>query len=353
MKYMVDIKSLKKEVQNEIKEAEGLKELDKIFKKYLGKRGKITQILRSLKEMEKKERIEIGKRANLLKKFIEKEIEKKAKRVRPVSAPAEEWIDVTRPGKKISFGHLHPLTQVQREVEETFQSMGFSVVEGPEIETEWYNFDALNIPQDHPARDVWDTLWLKGDQRLLLRTHTSPVQVRYMEKNNPPLRIIVPGRVFRHEATDASHEINFYHVEGLMVDKDISVANFKAIIQNFFQKFFKKEVKIRLIPSYFPFTEPSFEVHITCLACEGLQPTRHPPAKSGPLGCSVCKGTGWMEMMGAGMVHLNVFKAAGLIPKDWQGFAFGMGLDRLAMMKYKINDIRLFYGGDLRFLKQF
>ena len=243
---------------------------------------------------------------------------------------------------------MHPLTQVQRKVEEIFQSMGFSIVEGPEIETEWYNFDALNIPKDHPARDLWNTLWLKPqnqkskikNQKLLLRTHTSPVQVRYMEKNQPPLRIIVPGRVFRHEATDASHETNFYHIEGLMVDKNVSVANFKAIIQKFFQKFFERQIEIRLIPCYFPFTEPSFEVDITCLACGGK-------------GCPACQKTGWMEIMGAGMVHPQVFKNSGLNPKEWQGFAFGMGLDRLAMMKYKIDDIRLFYSGDLRFLGQF
>ena len=269
-------------------------------------------------------------------------------------------MDITLPGRKVPVGHLHPLTQVQREVEDIFQSMGFSVIEGPQVENEWYNFDALNIPPDHPARDLWDTLWLKStnnkqqttnnknnsrkskviSRKLLLRTHTSPVQIRYMEKNNPPLRIIVPGRVFRHEATDVSHEVNFYHIEGLMVDKNISVANFKAIIQEFFKKFFRKLIKIRLIPSYFPFTEPSFEVHMTCLTCSGK-------------GCPACEKTGWMEMMGAGIVHPRVFKAAGLIPKDWQGFAFGIGLDRLAMMRYKIDDIRLFYSGDLRFLSQF
>jgi len=347
---MSDIKLLKKEAQNKIKEAEDLKELDQIFRKYLGKKGRVTQILRSLRELKKEKRVKAGEEANLLKKFIEKELRKKAEKLKEkarVEILKKERLDVTAPGKKVLLGHLHPLTQVQREAEEIFQSMGFSIVEGPEIETEWYNFDALNIPKDHPARDFWDTLWLKQETKnkkqetkLLLRTHTSPVQVRYMEKHNPPLRIIVPGRAFRHEATDASHEINFYHVEGLMVDKDISVANFKAIIQEFFKKFFKRKIDIRLIPSYFPFTEPSFEVHMTCLACKGK-------------GCSACQGTGWMEMMGAGMVHPNVFKAAGLVPKDWQGFAFGMGLDRLAMMKYKINDIRLFYGGDLRFLNQF
>jgi len=236
---------------------------------------------------------------------------------------------------------LHPLTQVKKEVEEIFQSMGFSVVEGPEIENEWYNFDALNIPKDHPARDMWDTLYLKNP-KLLLRTHTSPVQIRFMEKNQPPLRIIVPGRVFRHEATDASHEINFYHVEGLMVDKKgkVNAANFKAIIEEFFSRFFRKRVEIRLRPSYFPFTEPSFEIDVSCPICNGR-------------GCPACKNSGWVETLGAGMVHPNVIKNSGLDQKIWQGFAFGIGMDRLAMMKYKINDIRLFYSGDLRFLQQF
>jgi len=219
--------------------------------------------------------------------------------------------------------------------------MGFSIVEGPEMETEWYNFDALNIPKNHPARDILSlgkTFYLKNQG--LLRSQTSSVQVHYMEKNSPPLRIIAPGRIFRAEATDASHETNFYQLEGLMVDKNISVANFKAIIEEFYQKFFAKPVKIRMRPSYFPFTEPSFEVDLLCINCLGK-------------GCSACQKTGWMEMMGAGMVHPQVFKNSGLNPKFWQGFAFGMGLDRLAMMKYKINDIRLFYSGDLRFLNQF
>ncbi|MBI2038612.1 MAG: phenylalanine--tRNA ligase subunit alpha, partial [Candidatus Nealsonbacteria bacterium] len=202
-------------------------------------------------------------------------------------------------------------------------------------------FDALNIPKDHPAREMWDTFWLKPRNRnLLLRTHTSPVQIRHLEKNNPPLRIIAPGKVFRYEATDASHETNFYQLEGLMVGKKISAANFKAIIQEFFSRFFNKEVKVRLRPSYFPFTEPSFEVDMTCLNCGGK-------------GCPSCAKSGWLEMMGAGMVHPAVYKNSGLNPKGVTGFAFGMGLDRLAMMKYKIGDIRLFHSGDLRFIKQF
>ena len=246
--------------------------------------------------------------------------------------------DITVPGERIIGGHLHPLTLVRRKIEEIFQAMGFSIVEGPEVETEWYNFDALNIPKDHPARDVWDTFYLKKGG--LLRTHTSPVQVRYMQTHQPPFRIIVPGRIFRHEATDASHEINFYQVEGLMVGKEISASNFKAIIQEFLSRFFDKRIAIRLRPSFFPFTEPSFEVDIKCLVCGGR-------------GCSVCSRTCWLEVIGAGMVHPNVLRAGGINPRNWQGFAFGLGMDRLAMMKYKIDDIRLFYSGDLRFLQQF
>ena len=348
---MVNLKLLKKQAEKEIKRTENLKELDNIFKKYLGKRGEITQILASIKNLTKEKRARVGKEANLLKNFLEKKFSEKTieiKRKIEKEIEEREWIDITVPGKRPSLGHLHPLSQVKRKTEEIFQSIGFSVIEGPEVETEWYNFDALNIPKDHPARDAWDTFWLRQEtgnrkqeaRKLLLRTHTSPVQVRYMEKNNPPLRIIVPGRIFRHEATDASHEVNFYQVEGLMVDKKVSVANFKAVIEEFFQRFFERPIAIRIRPSYFPFTEPSFEVDISCSNCRGR-------------GCSVCSKTGWLEMMGAGMVHPNVFKAAGLNPKNWQGFAFGIGLDRLAMMKYKINDIRLFYSGDLRFLNQF
>ncbi|MDP3995676.1 MAG: phenylalanine--tRNA ligase subunit alpha [bacterium] len=253
-------------------------------------------------------------------------------------AGEKEWIDVTVPGKKPVFGHLHPLTITRRRIEEIFQTMGFTVAEGLEMESSQYNFDNLNIPKDHPARDMWDTFWLKNG--LLLRTHTSPAQVRYMEKNNPPLRIIVPGTVFRHEATDSSHEFQLTQVEGLMVDKSISVAHLKAVIKEFFRNFFKKDIEFRLRPDYFPFTEPSFDISISCLVCGGK-------------GCPACKKTGWMEVAGAGMVHPNVFKNSGLIPGEWQGWAFGFGLERLTMLKYKIGDVRLFRSGDLKFLKQF
>lgn len=337
---MTDLKKIKKEAEKEIGSAKDLKELQDVFNQYLGKRGELTQILRSLKDMPKRERIMFGKDANDVKNaltiaFDEKSAGLKAGEAR--AAEEKEWIDVTAPGKKIAVGHLHPLTLAKRKTMEIFQSMGFAVAEGPDIETEWYNFDALNIPKDHPARDVWDTFYLKDGP--LLRTHTSPVQIRYMEKNNPPLRIIAPGTVYRHESTDSSHEFQLYQVEGLMVDKDISVANLKAVVGEFFRRFFEKEVDFRLRPDFFPFVEPGFDISITCLVCGGK-------------GCSVCKETGWLEVAGAGMVHPNVFKAAGLSP-EWQGWAFGFGLERLAMLKYRINDIRLFRSSDLRFLNQF
>jgi phenylalanyl-tRNA synthetase alpha chain len=317
-------------LKQEIGSAVDLKELDAIYKKYLGRKGEISLALRELKNMPESERKENARNLQALKGEVEGGVLRRAGELGAVESEnvlSGEWLDVTAPGQKAERGHLHPLTQIQNKANEIFTSLGFEIVEGPEVETEWYNFDALNIPKDHPARDMWDTFWLKGDKKLL-RTHTSPVQIRYMEQHQPPFRIIAPGRTFRHEASDASHDIQFYQLEGLMVDKDISVANFKAVINEFLSRLFGKNVKIRLRPSFFPFVEPGFEVDMY-----------------GP--------KGWMEMLGAGMVHQNVFKAAGYNPGEWQGFAFGIGLDRIAMMKYKIDDIRLFYSGDLRFLKQF
>jgi len=349
---IINLKTLKNRVQKEIKSAKDSDELENISKRYLGKKGELTRVLSSIGKLPKTKRARVGKGANELKNFLEQKIEEKRKKFQALSSKfQEEYFDITVPGKKPALGHLHPLTLIREKAEEIFQSIGFSVIEGPEVETEWYNFDALNIPKDHPARDMWATFWLKESanpkyktraSKLLLRTHTSPVQIRYMEKNQPPIRIIVPGRVFRYEATDASHEINFYQLEGLMVDDKgkINAANFKAIIEEFLKRFIGKETKIRLRPSFFPFTEPSFEVDSLCLNCLGK-------------GCSVCSQNGWLEIMGAGMVHPNVLKNAGLNPKWLAGFAFGMGLDRVAMMKYKIDDIRLFYSGDLRFLQQF
>lgn len=337
----INLKLVKNRAQKEIEKAQNLKNLNEIFKKYLGKKGELTLVLRSLEKLSRTKRVKIGREANELKNFLKIKFDQKAEEIKEKikkETEEKEWIDITAPGKRPILGHLHPLTLVKRKAEEIFQSMGFTVVEGPEVETEWYNFDALNIPKNHPARDLWNTLWLKDG--LLLRTHTSPNQVRHMEKNNPPLRIIVPGNVYRHEATDPAHEFQLYQLEGLMVGKDISVANFKAVIQEFLRKFFDREIRIRLRPDYFPFVEPGFDVSMSCLVC-------------GQKGCQACKNSGWLEIAGAGMVHPRVFKNSGLNPKDWQGWAFGFGLDRLAMMKYKINDIRLFRSGDLRFLTQF
>lgn len=337
-----NLENLENQAKKDIETAQDLGQLNNVFNKYLGKKGELTLVLRSLKDIPENERKAAGQSANQIKKDIEELLEEKKRQIQDIKNNIQDtYFDVTAPGKRPAVGHLHPLTLVQRKAREIFNEMGFSVVEGPEAETEHYNFDALNIPKDHPAREMWDTFWLKPkEKKLLLRTHTSPVQIRYLEKHKPPLKIIAPGKVFRYEATDASHETNFYQLEGLMVGKNISAANFKAVIQEFFSSFFEKEIKVRLRPSYFPFTEPSFEVDMTCLNCAGA-------------GCPSCSQTGWLEMMGAGMVHPAVYKNSGLNPKGITGFAFGMGLDRLAMMKYKINDIRLFHSGDLRFINQF
>lgn len=245
--------------------------------------------------------------------------------------------------KEEKRGHLHPLSIVQMDINRIFTEMGFSVASGPEIETEFYNFDALNIPEHHPARDMWDTFWLKPlNARKLLRTHTSPVQVRYMENNKPPIRIIAPGKTFRHEATDATHEAQFFQIEGLVVGENISMANLKWTLETFFGKFFGKTTGLRLRPTYFPFVEPGVEIDMTCFKCDGNNSS-----------CSVCKGTGFVEIMGAGVVHPKVLENAGIDPKIYTGFAFGGGIDRLAMLKYGIDDIRLLYQGDLRLVNQF
>jgi len=237
-------------------------------------------------------------------------------------------------------GHLHLLTYVERKLVDIFQKMGFEVVEGPEIETEWYNFEALNIPKDHPARDMQATFSLKNGKDKILRTQTSAVQVAYMEKNKPPFRIIVPGKCFRRDATDPTHTFEFQQLEGLMVDREVSLAELKGTLAHFIRQFFGPETAIRFRPGYFPFVEPGMEVDVSCTICQGR-------------GCPTCKKTGFVELLGAGMVHPNVFQAAGYSAEDWRGFAFGLGIDRLLMMKYKIDDIRILYTGDLRFLKQF
>jgi phenylalanyl-tRNA synthetase alpha chain len=334
----MDLKKEKGKILKKIKEAGTLKELEEALKEAQNKLKNFTQKLKNLSLAQRKK---LGKEINELKEKLEREYLVKKEILKEKEKKKEDFFDITIPPKKIEIGSLHPITLVKNKVEEIFQSLGFEVVLGPEIEDEWHNFDALNIPPDHPARDALSlgkTFYL--EDKKLMRSHTSSVQIRYMEKNNPPLKIVAPGKVFRKDAIDATHEIEFWQLEGLMVDKKISVANFKAIMEEFLKKFFEKEMKIRLRPSYFPFTEPSFEVDISCVICEGK-------------GCQTCKGTGWIEAGGAGMVHPQVFRNCKIDPREWQGFAFGMGLTRLAMLKYKIPDIRYFHSGDLRFLKQF
>lgn len=350
---LIQLIQLKKSFYELLSQAKTLEDLEKLRINFLGRKGKLTLFLREISTFPKSERPSMGRQANGLKQKIEAEIKAMVHEFKKKEIEAKlkvEWIDVTLPSAKVASGHLHPITKVARTVETIFSQMGFEVVQGPEIETEYYNFDALNIPESHPARDMWDTFWLKRDtnirmhtndtNKLLLRTHTSPMQVRYMETHEPPFRIIVPGKCFRHEATDASHEHTFYQVEGLMVGKNITLANLKAVLEEFVKSFFGEDFKMRWRPGYFPFVEPGFELDVTCQVCFGK-------------GCSVCKKTGWVEVIPCGMVHPNVFKAVRYKPGEWQGFAFGMGLDRMAMMKYRINDIRLFHSGDLRFLQQF
>ena len=340
--------------------------LSAAWQEYLGKRGLMRGVIRELKNALPAQRASFGKKIHSAMADLEQRFKARLTAFEGAQAShiaRHELLDITVPPLPISSGRLHPLTLVRREVERIFASFGLSVASGPEVEDVWHNFDALNIPADHPARDLWDTLWLTGEKQptindkknsrqssvmgreLLLRTHTSPVQIRYMQQHNPPIRIIVPGRVYRVEATDAKHDFQFWQVEGLMVshrdDPDpVSVAHFKWIIERFFERFFKQNVSIRLRPSYFPFTEPSFEVDMSCYVCRGK-------------GCQTCAHSGWLEMMGAGMVHPKVFDAVGYNPEDVQGFAFGMGLERLAMMRWKIPDVRLFRSGDVRFLRQF
>lgn len=344
MNIYEEIDKIKLYALGEIYKTTELEALENLRIKHLGRNGNLTQILRGLERYQVGERKKIGAEANKARVALEEEIDKKQKSLEEEKyrkVLEDERLDVTASINKISVGHLHPITQTLEKAEKIFSSMGFEIVEGPEIETEFYNFDALNIPASHPARDMWDTFWLKSEkEKLLMRTHTSPMQVRYMQKNKPPFRIIVPGKVFRHEATDARHESTFYQLEGLMVGDDITFANIKSVFEIFFSNFFDADTKVRLRPSYFPFVEPGVEGDITCLLCCGK-------------GCRLCKNTGWLEIFGAGMVNQKVFAAAGYPENKYQGFAFGFGLDRFPMMKYGIDDIRLFHSGDLRFLEQF
>jgi phenylalanyl-tRNA synthetase alpha chain len=358
------INHIKTEAQREIGKSSDLDNLRELEIKYLGRKSDLNSILRSLASLDEEERRQIGPAANALKKELEEAISLKRKSFVRVSD-----IDLTLPGIAPKIGHKHPLTQFLEKVEDVFVSMGFEVVDGPEIESDEYNFDLLNIPKEHPARDMWDTYYIKnskfqipnsdpaghhpkGDKfqtlnsKLLLRTHTSPVQLRAMETRKPPVRIIVPGRVFRHEATDAGHEKNFYQCEGFVIDKNVSLANLISTLRILVKRIFGEKIEIRVRPSYFPFVEPGIEVDMSCLICNGK-------------GCSACKQSGWVEVLGAGMIHPKVLENMAKVggkkwnPKEYSGFAFGLGIDRFAMLYYGINDIRLFYSGDLRFVKQF
>ena len=346
----IDFQKIKDDVERELEKISSALELENLRVKYFGrKEGVLTNILKSLKDLDDAQKRITGARANEMKQYLEEAIGGKLKQLKEKQAEfsqAMEKIDVTVPGVKISRGHIHPLSALIEKACSIFSSMGFEIASGPEVETEYYNFDALNVSKDHPARDMQDTFWLQDNQKvsspkLLLRTQTSDVQIRYMEKNKPPFRIVSPGRVFRNEATDATHETQFYQFEGLMIGRNISLANLKGVLELFFRRLLDDEkIKIRFRPSYFPFVEPGIEVDMTCFKCDGK-------------GCSVCKQTGWIEAGGAGMVHRKVLESVKIDHREWQGFAFGLGLDRVAMIKYGIDDVRLLYSGDLRFLEQF
>ena len=338
------LETLKKEALESLHAVKDMAALRSWETMYLGRKSEFTQLLRQVKGLSAEEKKRVGAKGNMLKNELQAIlIEKKQE----LSSSHQNWeserVDLTLPGRGRLAGHLHPITRVEQEIEDIFRGMGFSVADGPEVDSEWYNFDALNFPPDHPARDMQDAFWLTDTwkkKHFLPRTHTSSVQVRYMEKHKPPVQIIIPGRIFRNESTDASHEHTFHQFECLVVGDEVSVANFKWVAESFFTAFFQQTTKVRLRPSFFPFTEPSFEFDVNCLLCFGK-------------GCSVCKGTGWLEIGGAGMVHQNVFVAAGYPRGRYQGFAWGFGLTRLVMMKYKISDIRLLMSGDLRFVEQF
>ena len=352
-----DIDGLKLRLETELNQINDSINLENFKLKYLARKGEIRDLFNALKNLGVEEKRVFGPRLNELKKDIESLFfQKKAKFDQK---GGDSFFDYTQPGNKKEVGSLHPTTLILRHMLKVFKAFGFNIIEANEIESEYYNFDSLNIEKDHPARDMWDTFWFDKKyslplgseiqkaktENLLLRTHTSPVQMRYMEKNNPPFRIVVPGKVFRYEATDARHEFQLHQLEGLMVGDNISLCNFKSIITDMIREIVgDKNLKVRLRPSYFPFVSPGLEVDVECFKCHGK-------SKDGK--CSLCSGSGFIEMMGAGMVHPNLYKFAKWKKYDYQGFAFGLGVERFAMLKYQIPDVRLFNSGDLRFTKQF
>jgi phenylalanyl-tRNA synthetase alpha chain len=342
------LQHIEQEALADIDASQNVEALEKARIKYLGRKGIVSDILRRMDEVPEAEKPEIGRVVNELKSKIIARLDAKLKTLSVAGGPLEgEKIDITLPGVARPIGRIHPISKTIEEICDIFISLGFRIVEGPEIETEYYNFEALNIPLEHPSRDAFDTFYLRhaAGQKLLLRSHTSPVQARFMEKNKPPFSIVIPGKVFRPDATDASHSFMFHQVEGLAVGTAIRFSDLKGALTIFARRMFGEKTRMRFRPSFFPFTEPSAEVDISCIICGGIHDE--------PRKCSVCGGKGWLEILGAGMVNPKVFKNVGYNPEKVTGFAFGMGVERIAMLKYGIDDIRLFFENDIRFLKQF
>ena len=336
-----EIKKIKEEIIFKSNSVSNLKDIEKIKVEYLGRKGPVTLLLRRLGELSTQERPKIGQLLNQTKREMEELLKIKTIEIEKLEKNKnlkEESIDVTLPGKKTDRGTIHPINMVLKKTEEIFLSIGFKIEEGPEVELDYYNFEALNIPKDHPARDDQDSFYL--NREILLRTHTSPVEIRVMEKQQPPVRIIATGKCYRRDAADSTHSPMFHQIEGLAVDKDITFGDLKGVLTVFVHRMFGEDRKVRFRPGYFPFTEPSAEVDVSCLLCHGK-------------GCRACGYSGWLEIMGAGMTDPAVFNMVGYDPEKYSGFAFGMGAERIAMLKYGINDIRLFFENDLRFLKQF
>ncbi|PKM51740.1 MAG: phenylalanine--tRNA ligase subunit alpha [Firmicutes bacterium HGW-Firmicutes-7] len=335
------LQEIKEGAIKKISEVSDLKKLDEIRVAFLGKKGELTSVLRGMKDLTNDERPLIGKLANEVRELIEDELEKAKKGLSGLAREHQlktEFIDVTMPAKRANIGHRHPMNVVLDDLKNIFIGMGYSIAEGPEIENDYYNFEALNIPENHAARDEQDTFYINKD--IMLRTATSPVQVRVMENNKPPIRIIAPGRVYRSDEVDATHSPVFHQVEGLVIDKGVTMADLKGALAEFARELYGEKVKVKFRPHYFPFTEPSAEMDVSCVMCGGE-------------GCRICRGSGWIEVLGCGMVHPKVLEMSGIDPNEYSGFAFGMGLERITMLRYGIEDLRLFYENDIRFLKQF
>ncbi len=335
------LEEIKLSAVDAVKNSSTLPEIEEIRVKYLGKKGELTAILKQMGSLSPEERPIMGQLVNKAKAEVEVLITDKTEELKNAATLQklkDETIDITMPAKKGNVGHLHPLNSVLNNMIDIFQSMGFDIVDGPEVETEHYCFEALNVPADHPARDMQDTFYLA--ENLLLRTQTSAAQIRVMENRKPPIRIICPGRVFRADEVDATHSPVFHQIEGLVVDKGVTMCDLKGVLEQFAHEIYGKDTAVKFRPSFFPFTEPSVEVDVTCSECGGK-------------GCRVCKGSGWIEILGAGMVHPNVLRNCGIDPEEYSGFAFGIGLDRLTTTSHKISDIRLLFENDKRFLEQF